>query len=106
MFDSVLIANRGEIARRVIRTLDRLGIDSIAVFTEVDATAPFVREASRAVAIGSYLDVEAVIDACRADGCAGAAPRLRLSVGEPGAGAGVRGGRDRVRRPACRGRSS
>ena len=40
MFDSVLIANRGEIARRVIRTLDRLGIDSIAVFTEVDAGRP------------------------------------------------------------------
>jgi acetyl-CoA/propionyl-CoA carboxylase biotin carboxyl carrier protein len=68
MFDSVLVANRGEIARRVIRTLDRLGIDSIAVFTEVDADAPFVREASRALPIGSYLDVAAVIDACTRSG--------------------------------------
>jgi acetyl-CoA/propionyl-CoA carboxylase biotin carboxyl carrier protein len=68
MFDSVLIANRGEIARRVIRTLDRLGIDSIAVFTEVDAGAPFVGEASRALPIGSYLDVDAVIDACTRSG--------------------------------------
>ncbi len=74
MFDSVLIANRGEIARRVIRTLDRLGIDSIAVFTEVDADAPFVREASRALAIDSYLDIGAVIEACRSAGAAALHP--------------------------------
>jgi acetyl-CoA/propionyl-CoA carboxylase, biotin carboxylase, biotin carboxyl carrier protein len=74
MFDSVLIANRGEIARRVIRTLNRLGIDSIAVFTEVDAGAPFVREASRALPIGSYLDVAAVIEACERSGAAGLHP--------------------------------
>jgi acetyl-CoA/propionyl-CoA carboxylase biotin carboxyl carrier protein len=63
MFDTVLIANRGEIARRVIRTLDRLGVASVAVFTDVDRDAPHVREASRAVAIGSYLDLEAIIAA-------------------------------------------
>ncbi len=74
MFDSVLIANRGEIARRVIRTLDRLGIDSVAVFTEVDADAPFVREASRALPIGSYLDVAAVIEACQRAGAAALHP--------------------------------
>ncbi len=74
MFDSVLIANRGEIARRVIRTLDRLGIDSVAVFTAVDAGAPFVREASRALPIGSYLDVDAVIAACRRAGAAALHP--------------------------------
>jgi acetyl-CoA/propionyl-CoA carboxylase, biotin carboxylase, biotin carboxyl carrier protein len=74
MFDSVLIANRGEIARRVIRTLARLGIDSIAVFTEVDTDAPFVREASRALAIGSYLDVAAVIEACQRAGAAALHP--------------------------------
>ena len=68
MFDAVLIANRGEIARRVIRTLDRLGIESIAVFTEGDAAAPFVREATRTVAIASYLEIDAVIDACRRSG--------------------------------------
>ena len=74
MFDSVLIANRGEIARRVIRTLDRLGIDSVAVFTEVDADAPFVHEASRALPIGSYLDVAAVIEACQRAGAAALHP--------------------------------
>jgi acetyl-CoA/propionyl-CoA carboxylase biotin carboxyl carrier protein len=74
MFDSVLIANRGEIARRVIRTLDRLGIDSVAVFTEVDANAPFVHEASRALPIGSYLDVAAVIEACQRAGASALHP--------------------------------
>ena len=68
MFASVLVANRGEIARRVIRTLDRLGIGSVAVYTPADRTAPHVREADAAVAIGSYLDIEAVIAACAATG--------------------------------------
>jgi acetyl-CoA/propionyl-CoA carboxylase biotin carboxyl carrier protein len=68
MFDSVLIANRGEIARRVIRTLRRLGIRSVAVYAAADRDAPHVREADAAAAIGSYLDIEAVIDACRATG--------------------------------------
>ena len=45
MFARVLIANRGEIARRVIRTCDRLAIASVAVFTEFDRGAPHVREA-------------------------------------------------------------
>ncbi len=64
MFRRVLIANRGEIARRVIRTLDRLGIDSIAVYTAADRHAPFVREAVAAVAVPSYLDIEAIVAAC------------------------------------------
>jgi acetyl-CoA/propionyl-CoA carboxylase biotin carboxyl carrier protein len=64
MFGTVLIANRGEIARRVIRTLRRLGIDSVAVYTLADRHAPFVREAVHAVEIPSYLDIEAVIGAC------------------------------------------
>ena len=63
-----------------------------------------MREASRALPIGSYLDVDGGDRRVRrASARAGAAPRLRLPVGEPGAGAGVRGGRDRVRRPARRG---
>jgi acetyl-CoA/propionyl-CoA carboxylase biotin carboxyl carrier protein len=53
LFESVLVANRGEIARRVIRTLRRLGIRSIAVYTEADRGAPHVREADEAVPIGS-----------------------------------------------------
>ena len=68
MFDSVLIANRGEIARRVIRTLQRLGICSVAVYAPGDQDAPHVREADAAVAIGSYLDIEAVIEACARTG--------------------------------------
>ena len=42
MFESVLIANRGEISRRIIRTARRLGIRTIAIYSEADATAPFV----------------------------------------------------------------
>jgi acetyl-CoA/propionyl-CoA carboxylase, biotin carboxylase, biotin carboxyl carrier protein len=64
MFDTVLIANRGEIARRVIRTLDRLGIDSVAVYTPADRHAPFVREAVCGVEIPSYLDIDAIVAAC------------------------------------------
>jgi 3-methylcrotonyl-CoA carboxylase alpha subunit len=65
VFESVLIANRGEIARRVIRTLDRLGIRSVAIYVPADRRAPHVREADEAIAVGSYLDITAVIDACR-----------------------------------------
>lgn len=71
MFSSVLVAGRGEIARRVIRTLRRLGIRSIAVYTEVDAAAPHTREADVAVALGpasAYLDIDAVVAAVRATG--------------------------------------
>ncbi|MGZ4175552.1 MAG: ATP-binding protein [Solirubrobacteraceae bacterium] len=64
MFDSVLIANRGEIARRVIRTLHGLGVSSIAVYTLADRDAPFVREAVHTVEIPSYLDIDAVVGAC------------------------------------------
>jgi acetyl-CoA/propionyl-CoA carboxylase, biotin carboxylase, biotin carboxyl carrier protein len=64
VFATVLIANRGEIARRVIRTLDRLGITSVAVYTPADRHAPFVREAVHAVEIPSYLDIGAVVGAC------------------------------------------
>jgi len=64
MFETVLIANRGEIARRVIRTLDRLGIEAIAVYTPADRDSPHVREAGQAVAINSYLEIDQIIEAC------------------------------------------
>lgn len=62
MFSRVLVANRGEIARRVIRTLRSMGITSVAVYSEADASLPFVQEADEAYLIGpaspsqSYLD--------------------------------------------------
>ncbi|MGW6496160.1 acetyl-CoA carboxylase biotin carboxylase subunit [Nonomuraea angiospora] len=70
----VLVANRGEIARRVIRTVQRLGLRAIAVHSEADGDLPFVREADEAVLIGpanpaqSYLDADKVLEAARATG--------------------------------------
>lgn len=74
MFETVLVANRGEIAVRVIRTLRALGIRSVAVFSDADADARHVREADEAVRIGppaateSYLVAERIIEAAAATG--------------------------------------
>jgi 3-methylcrotonyl-CoA carboxylase alpha subunit len=74
MFKSVLVANRGEIACRVFRTAKRMGIRTIAVYSEADAEALFVREADEAVLIGpaaareSYLDQAKVLAAAKATG--------------------------------------
>ncbi|MCW2979460.1 MAG: Acetyl/propionyl-CoA carboxylase, alpha subunit [Solirubrobacterales bacterium] len=74
MFERVLIANRGEIAVRIERTLARLGVESVGVFSDADAGAPHVRGADRAVHIGptpardSYLQVERVLDAAARTG--------------------------------------
>ena len=68
MFSTVLVANRGEIARRVIRTLDRLGIRSVAVFTAADRSAPHVSEATEAIPISSYLEIAELISACTRTG--------------------------------------
>jgi 3-methylcrotonyl-CoA carboxylase alpha subunit len=67
----ILIANRGEIARRVIRTAHRMGIATVAVHSAADADAPFVREAGQAVALvgeRGYLDGEAIIAAAKRTG--------------------------------------
>jgi acetyl-CoA carboxylase biotin carboxylase subunit len=80
MFDSVLVANRGEIARRVVRTARRTGIRAVAVYSDADADLPYVREADEAVHIGpapparSYLDAAAIIDAARKTGAAAVHP--------------------------------
>src|SRR5579862_6646892 len=74
MFDKILIANRGEIACRVIRTARRMGIKTVAVHSDADADALHVREADEAVRIGpppsaeSYLKIDRIVEACRASG--------------------------------------
>jgi acetyl-CoA carboxylase biotin carboxylase subunit len=74
MFDSLLVANRGEIARRVIRTAKLMGLRTIAVHSDVDAGLPFVTEADEAVLLGaadpvqSYRNVDAVLKAAKDTG--------------------------------------
>jgi len=74
LFDKILICNRGEIARRVIRTCKRLGIATVAIYSEADADAPHVKEADEAVLVGpapvkdSYLNVEAILGAIKSTG--------------------------------------
>jgi len=73
-FTRVLIANRGEIARRIQRGCRKLGLESVAVFSDADREAPFVAEADHAICIGgaapadSYLNVKSILDAARATG--------------------------------------
>src|ERR1700756_3113837 len=80
MFRKVLIANRGEIAIRVMRTARRLGIATVAVYSDADANAAHVAFADEAIRIGpppakeSYLDIEAVIGAARASGASAIHP--------------------------------
>lgn len=74
MFKKILIANRGEIACRVIKTARRMGIQTVAVYSDADARAPFVRMADEAVHIGpppaaeSYLLADKIIAACKETG--------------------------------------
>ena len=66
---TVLVANRGEIARRIFRTVRRMGMKSVAVYSDADAGLPFVREADTAVRIGpasarqSYLAIDRILAA-------------------------------------------
>ncbi|MEZ5829472.1 MAG: biotin carboxylase N-terminal domain-containing protein, partial [Hyphomicrobiales bacterium] len=74
MFRKVLIANRGAIACRIIRTLDRMGIASVAVYSDADRHALHVMRASEAMCVGpppaaeSYLQIDAILDAARKTG--------------------------------------
>ena len=74
MLDSVLIANRGEIARRILRTARRLGLEVVSIYSDIDETSMLVREADRAVRIGearprdSYLSIDGIVAAARQTG--------------------------------------
>ncbi|MFY1653359.1 acetyl-CoA carboxylase biotin carboxylase subunit [Solwaraspora sp. WMMB762] len=74
MIESLLVANRGEIARRIIRTARRLGVRTVAVHSEADAGMPFVTEADQAICVGpaqpaqSYRDTEAILAAAKSSG--------------------------------------
>ena len=80
MFQKVLIANRGEIAIRVARTLKEMGITSVAVYSEIDRDAPHVREADEAFLIGpavpaeSYLNIAKIIETAKEAGAEGIHP--------------------------------
>ncbi|MGW3040913.1 ATP-binding protein [Kitasatospora sp. NPDC001159] len=88
MFDTVLVANRGEIALRVIRTLRRLGVRSVAVFSDADADAPHVREADVAVRLGpaDRSDSSAAETYLRTDQILAAAHRTGAQAVHPGYG--------------------
>jgi 3-methylcrotonyl-CoA carboxylase alpha subunit len=90
MFKSLLIANRGEIACRVMRTARRLGIRTIAVYSDADAGSPHVAMADQSVRIGpaaareSYLSIEAILSAARATGAEAIHPGYGFLSENPG----------------------
>src|SRR3546814_3107857 len=88
MFQKVIIANRGAVAARILRTLRALGIGSVAVYSEADADAPYVAAADEAYAIGpahpkeSYLNQDALLDVVRKSGADGVHPRSEEHTSE------------------------
>ena len=88
MFKKILIANRGAIACRILRTVKRMGIGSVAVYSEADENSMHVRLADEAFCIGpapaaeSYLRAERILEVARESGARGHSSRLRLPVRE------------------------
>ena len=109
MFKKLLIANRGEIARRINTVAQGMGIQTVAVYSDADVDLPFVKEANEAVRIGpapakeSYLNVEALLDAAKKTG----AEAIHPGYGFVSENAEVRAHRHQprhhLRRPAARG---
>ncbi len=112
MFKSVLIANRGEIACRIARTAKRLGLRTIAVYSEADSAALHVRLADEAHLIGpapaadSYLRIDRLIAAARAARAQCIHPGYGFLVGECRFRAGLPRCRHRLYRPDARRRSA
>ncbi len=106
MFKKILIANRGEIACRVAATARRLGVRTVAVYSDADANARHVRACDEAVHIGpappkdSYLRGERIIDAAKATGAQAVHPGYGFLTRERGLRAGLRRCRPGVHRPA------
>ena len=108
MFKRILIANRGEIACRIIKTARRMGIATVAVYSEADRDALHVEMADEAVAIGpppaaeSYLVDRQDRRRLQATGARGGASRLRFSLRARGVRRGAGGGRHRLHRSESR----
>ena len=108
MIGSLLIANRGEIAVRIMRTCRRLGIRTIAVYSDADRDALHVAYADEAVRIGpsppreSYLRPDAVMEAAAPHRRRGDPSRLRLPLGETGSAASLHRRGPHLRRPVGR----
>ena len=108
MLKRLLIANRGEIAVRIIRACRELGIETVAVYSDADARAPHVLAADRAVRIGpaapreSYLNAEAILDGGARDRRRRDPSRLRLPLRARGLRARLRGAGPHLRRSAVR----
>ena len=108
MFKRILIANRGEIACRIIKTARRMGIETVAVYSEADRDALHVEMADDAVLIGppaaaeSYLVMEKIIEACRKTGAEAVHPGYGFLSEREAFPRALERGRDRLHRSQCR----